>query len=138
MLKSLSFIRSMFSSAKRSKLDMDALSPRVRNIQAINSREKEPYCIAYCIHQKGKPAEIISITKKDSLIVDKTTLDLGVNPPSPLPTLQAILACITRAESIGMKDFPLYFSNKTILNMSYCNIQNPALFALHRDIGHRL
>lgn len=64
MLKSLSLIRSMFSSGKRSLFDGSALSKRVRDIPTINSEKIEQYCIAKAIHQKGKKAEIISILKE--------------------------------------------------------------------------
>lgn len=87
MLKTLSFISSMFSSAKRSLVDSSALSTRVRDIPTINCRKIEQYCIAKAILQKGKKAELISIIKNGSLIVNKSVQISDVNTPSPLPEL---------------------------------------------------
>ena len=63
MLKSLSFIRYMFSAAKGKPKANSALPPRVRNIPKCYFLSADKYCIATSIYQKGQQALNIAINK---------------------------------------------------------------------------
>lgn len=127
MLKSLSFIRQLFSSNKLPLPGSSILSSRVRDIPGIDSLIVDHYGIARSIHVRGNQAEIISILKLNSLFVIKSILDLDVNSPSPLPELRAIRICLEKAKKMGMRGFIVYFQNGTISKMSSDNIQNPII-----------
>lgn len=67
MLKSLAFIRYLFSSAKRRPKGSSALSSRVRNIPTLHHSVANRFCIADAIYQKEEKALMISTMKNGSI-----------------------------------------------------------------------
>lgn len=140
MLKSLSFISYMFSSAKRNLVGSSALSPLVRNIVTTNYRVVEPFCFAKAIYQKDQQALMISIIKNGllPLLVFKKLKDPRVKAPSTLPELKAITGCLKMSKKLGMRDFVVYFQHGGIKRLSQCNIRNPTILAQFQVIDRLL